>query len=293
VEGELLCPSDSSCQEESQLPQTFDSCSSTFCSWTYMECLIAVFMLYWVALWSGQDASQVWEVLGHPWRLTQVFNPQPLSGRVSSSVSPTPELSEAWAFSLTLFFSIPELSNTGKLAQHCHFKTGCRASLPFPKRLLVSSISQLQWLLGHREWQEQCVCVCACVCVHAPQAFPSPIPVQSTFHSCYISTSWSFSFLFPFRKQSCLPPLRKALRLGSGGAHLWSQHVGGGGRWISESEASLVDRGSSRTARTTLKAQQDKTPANSSTEKVKLEHQQMGWGGHPTQVWAQAWILTS
>ena len=39
--------------------------------------------------------------------------------------------------------------------------------------------------------------------------------------------------------------------LGSGGASLKSQHLGGRGRWISEFEASLVYRVSSRTARTT------------------------------------------
>jgi hypothetical protein len=36
---------------------------------------------------------------------------------------------------------------------------------------------------------------------------------------------------------------------GSGGACLESQHLGGRGRWISEFEASLVYRVSSRTAR--------------------------------------------
>ena len=36
-----------------------------------------------------------------------------------------------------------------------------------------------------------------------------------------------------------------------GGAHLYSQHSGGRGRWVSEFEASLVYTGSSRTARTT------------------------------------------
>jgi hypothetical protein len=36
---------------------------------------------------------------------------------------------------------------------------------------------------------------------------------------------------------------------GSGGTHLYSQHLGGRGRQISEFEASLVYRVSSRTAR--------------------------------------------
>jgi hypothetical protein len=39
--------------------------------------------------------------------------------------------------------------------------------------------------------------------------------------------------------------------LGSGGTHLYSQHLGGRARGISEFEASLVDRVSSRTARAT------------------------------------------
>jgi hypothetical protein len=38
---------------------------------------------------------------------------------------------------------------------------------------------------------------------------------------------------------------------GSGGACLQSQHLGGRGRWISEFEANLVYRVSSRTARAT------------------------------------------
>ena len=38
---------------------------------------------------------------------------------------------------------------------------------------------------------------------------------------------------------------------GSGGPLLWSQHLGGRGRWISEFEANLVYRVSSRTAKTT------------------------------------------
>jgi hypothetical protein len=42
--------------------------------------------------------------------------------------------------------------------------------------------------------------------------------------------------------------IKPALKPGSG---LWSQHLGGKGKWISEFEASLVYRVSSRTARAT------------------------------------------
>jgi hypothetical protein len=41
------------------------------------------------------------------------------------------------------------------------------------------------------------------------------------------------------------------MELGSGGASLWSQHLGGRGRQISEFEASLVYKMSSRIARAT------------------------------------------
>jgi hypothetical protein len=44
---------------------------------------------------------------------------------------------------------------------------------------------------------------------------------------------------------------RKPNKLGSGGACLYSQHSGGRDRWISEFEASLVYRVSSKTARAT------------------------------------------
>jgi hypothetical protein len=47
------------------------------------------------------------------------------------------------------------------------------------------------------------------------------------------------------------PPQKKRNCLGSGSAYLWSQHSGGKGRQISELEASLVYRVSSRTARAT------------------------------------------
>jgi hypothetical protein len=54
--------------------------------------------------------------------------------------------------------------------------------------------------------------------------------------------------------------------LGSGGAHLQSQHLGGRGRQISMFEASLVYRVSSRTASETLSR---KTQTNQTTERNK------------------------
>jgi hypothetical protein len=45
--------------------------------------------------------------------------------------------------------------------------------------------------------------------------------------------------------------LKKSILAGRGGTCLWSQHLGGRGRWISEFEASLVYRVSSRTAKAT------------------------------------------
>jgi hypothetical protein len=45
------------------------------------------------------------------------------------------------------------------------------------------------------------------------------------------------------------PPPKKKIRLGGGGV---SQHLGGRGRWISEVEASLVFRASSRTEKLSL-----------------------------------------
>jgi hypothetical protein len=47
------------------------------------------------------------------------------------------------------------------------------------------------------------------------------------------------------------PPHRNLIDAGRGGAHLESQHLGGRGRRISEFEASLVYKVSSRTARAT------------------------------------------
>jgi hypothetical protein len=46
---------------------------------------------------------------------------------------------------------------------------------------------------------------------------------------------------------------RYAVVAGRGGARLQSQHLGGRGRWISEFEASLVYKVSSRTVRATEK----------------------------------------
>jgi hypothetical protein len=45
--------------------------------------------------------------------------------------------------------------------------------------------------------------------------------------------------------------IRRGVVLGSGGARLYSQHLGGRGRQISEFEASLLYRVSSRTVRAT------------------------------------------
>jgi hypothetical protein len=50
--------------------------------------------------------------------------------------------------------------------------------------------------------------------------------------------------------------------LGGGGAHLSSQHLGGRGRQISEFEASLVYRVSSRIARAIQKNPVSKKPIN-------------------------------
>jgi hypothetical protein len=48
-------------------------------------------------------------------------------------------------------------------------------------------------------------------------------------------------------------------KLGYGGAHLWSQHLGGRDKRISEFEASLVYRVSSRTAKATQRNPVSKT----------------------------------
>jgi hypothetical protein len=57
-------------------------------------------------------------------------------------------------------------------------------------------------------------------------------------------------YLYPSSKEMFLHQIKKyPYRPGSGGAHLYSQHSGGRDRWISEFEASLVYKVSSRTAR--------------------------------------------
>jgi hypothetical protein len=63
--------------------------------------------------------------------------------------------------------------------------------------------------------------------------------------------------------------------LGSGGECLQSQHLGGRGRWISEFEASLVYRVSSRTARAT---QRNPVSKNKQTKKPKNKKKGMCWG---------------
>jgi hypothetical protein len=59
----------------------------------------------------------------------------------------------------------------------------------------------------------------------------------------------------------------KKERAGRGGAHLYSQYLGGRGRRISEFEASLVYRASSRIARTT----QRNPVSKNQKKKKKLE----------------------
>ena len=73
---------------------------------------------------------------------------------------------------------------------------------------------------------------------------------------------------------------KKKIKPGSSGAHLLSQHSGGRGRQISEFEASLVYRVSSRTARAiqrnpvsknqTKPTKQTKKPKNKERERDKL-----------------------
>jgi hypothetical protein len=62
---------------------------------------------------------------------------------------------------------------------------------------------------------------------------------------------------------------------GRGGSCLQSQHSGGRGRWISEFEASLVYRVSSRTARATQRnpvLEKQKTTKQNKTQKQKTEN---------------------
>jgi hypothetical protein len=68
---------------------------------------------------------------------------------------------------------------------------------------------------------------------------------------------------------------------GHGGAHLWSQHLGGRGRWISEFEASLVYRVSSRTARAI-----QRNPVSKKQNKTKQNKKNIG-AGEMTQ-WLRA-----
>ena len=69
----------------------------------------------------------------------------------------------------------------------------------------------------------------------------------------------SFGVILPSETAACVHyhvlslTHRLLQKLSSGGARLSSQHLGGKGRWISEFEASLVYRVSSRTARTKKK----------------------------------------
>jgi hypothetical protein len=58
--------------------------------------------------------------------------------------------------------------------------------------------------------------------------------------------------------------LKMFLKPGGGGTHLSSQHLGGRGRQISEFEASLVYRVSSRTARAT-----QRKPTKQNKNKIK------------------------
>jgi hypothetical protein len=58
---------------------------------------------------------------------------------------------------------------------------------------------------------------------------------------------------------------------GGGGTRLLSQHLGGRGRWISEFEASLVYRVSSRTARATQRNPVSKQQQQQKTKKTKTK----------------------
>ena len=69
--------------------------------------------------------------------------------------------------------------------------------------------------------------------------------------------------------------LEKIITPGGGGAHLYSQHLGGRGRRISEFEASLVYRVSSRTARAiqrnrVSKKTKSKKPKNNNNNNNKI-----------------------
>ena len=70
---------------------------------------------------------------------------------------------------------------------------------------------------------------------------------------------------------------------GRGGTHLWSQHLGGRGRWISEFEASLVYKVSFRTTRATEKPclekpkKQNKTKQNKKPKTKNQKNQNFTW----------------
>jgi hypothetical protein len=67
-------------------------------------------------------------------------------------------------------------------------------------------------------------------------------------------------------KPTSLKLIKIISRAGHGGARLYSQHSGGRGRWISEFEASLVYKVSSRTARAT---QRNPVSENKTKQKQK------------------------
>jgi hypothetical protein len=66
--------------------------------------------------------------------------------------------------------------------------------------------------------------------------------------------------------------LKESYKLASGGAHLSSQHLGGRGRWISEFEASLVYKVSSKTARATRRNPVSKNQKKQSNKQTKKNH---------------------
>jgi hypothetical protein len=68
--------------------------------------------------------------------------------------------------------------------------------------------------------------------------------------------------------------LKQEVRPGSGGACLYSQRLGGRGRWISEFEASLLYRVSSRTARATQRNTVLKKTKKKKIIKIKIKKKQ-------------------
>jgi hypothetical protein len=67
-------------------------------------------------------------------------------------------------------------------------------------------------------------------------------------------------------------PCENAHKPGSDGTRLQSQHLGGRGRWISEFEASLVYRVSSRTARATQRNPVSKNNNKTTTKMHTKRH---------------------